>query len=195
MSLLRSATRADTGDTAHRAISAALMRIVKGGEALQMKVVSKRHEQTKPADNHRDFERRRFRSDADLMTCMPRPKKTTLILLVFAPWMFHISFAFAKSGDQNAQATTSSNRIARGDIPLNLLEVEGGGLSARTPDGITPISKSTTNNSARSRASWIFPAPSTGWPTMPIRKLLLASSADSSVFVSEVAIPSLQIGH
>jgi hypothetical protein len=30
---------------------------------------------------------------------------------------------------------------------------------------------------------------------MPIRKLLLASSADSSVFVSEVAIPSLQIGH
>ena len=55
---------------------------------------------------------------------MPGQKKTIPSLLVFAIWMFQISFALAESRDI-ARPATPSNRIAGGDMPLNLLEVEG----------------------------------------------------------------------
>ena len=183
MSSLRSAPRADTGDAAHRAISAALMRILKRGEALQMKIVSQRHEQTKPADNRRDFEKRSFRSDADLMTCMPRPKKTILILLVFAVWMSHISFAFAKSGDQNAQATTSSNRIAGGDMPLNLLEVEGRWVVSTNSGWHNSYLQIYDELQRKVSGRMDLPGAWYGLAYDAKRKLLLVSSPDSSIYV------------
>src|SRR5271170_4304033 len=71
------------------------------------------------------FDREGDLFDADLPTGMLAIMKTISSLLLFAVWMFQPSSVSAGPGDQNAQPPSPPHRIAGGDMPLNLLEVDG----------------------------------------------------------------------
>jgi DNA-binding beta-propeller fold protein YncE len=142
------------------------------------------HEQARSVDNRRGFDvKKRFRSNADLVRSMPGHKKTTFILLVFAVWMFQVPFAFAQSRDNDAQLATSAHRVAGGDMPLNLLEVEGRWVVSTNSGWHNAYLQIYDEQQRKVSGRMDLPSAWYGLSYDAKRKLLLASSADSSVYV------------
>jgi DNA-binding beta-propeller fold protein YncE len=113
---------------------------------------------------------------------MPGQKKTIPSLLVFAIWMFQISFALAESRDI-ARPATPSNRIAGGDMPLNLLEVEGRWVVSTNSGWHNAYLQIYDEQQRKVSGRMDLPSAWYGLAYDAQRKLLLASSAESSVYV------------
>jgi DNA-binding beta-propeller fold protein YncE len=138
----------------------------------------------KPAYNHRDFDvKKKLPSEAVLPTDMPRHKKTIPALLVFAVWMFHVSLALAEPRYHDAQPATFANRIAGGDMPLNLLEVEGRWVVS-TNSGWHNAYLQIYDEQLRKVSGRVdLPSAWYGLAYDAKRKFVLASSPDSAVYV------------
>jgi DNA-binding beta-propeller fold protein YncE len=138
----------------------------------------------KPAlDRHAFDVKRKLPSKAVLPTYTPRHKKTIPALLVLALWMFHVSFALAESRDHYAQSATLANRIAGGDMPLNLLEVDGRWVISTNSGWHNAYLQSYDEQLHKVSARVDLPSAWYGLAYDAKRKLVLASSPDSAVYV------------
>jgi DNA-binding beta-propeller fold protein YncE len=140
--------------------------------------------QVKAAHNHHGFDvNKTLRSKPGLLRGTPGPKKSIPALLVLAVWMFHVSFTFAGSREQNAAPPTFANRIAGGDMPLNLLEVEGRWIVS-TNSGWHNAYLQIYDEQLRKVSGRVdLPSAWYGLAYDVKRKLVLASSPDSAVYV------------
>jgi DNA-binding beta-propeller fold protein YncE len=116
-----------------------------------------------------------------LMTCTRNRTKTIPILLIFALWFFFLSFA--ASGDTHATPARSSNRIAGGDMPLNLLEVEGRWIVSTNSGWHNSYLQIYDELQREVSGRMDLPGAWYGLAYDAQRKLLLASSPDSSIYV------------
>jgi hypothetical protein len=138
----------------------------------------------KPAlDRHAFDVKRKLPSKAVLPTYTPRHKKTIPALLVLALWIFHVSFALAESRDHYAQSATLANRIAGGDMPLNLLEVDGRWVISTNSGWHNAYLQSYDEQLHKVSARVDLPSAWYGLAYDAKRKLVLASSPDSAVYV------------
>ncbi len=122
------------------------------------------------------------RSNADLTMNAPGSMKTIQILLVFALSLLRISFTLAASGD-NLAAPAPSNRIAGGDMPLNLLEVEGRWVVSTNSGWHNSYLQIYDELQRKVSGRMDLPAAWYGLAYDAKRQLLLASSPDSSIYV------------
>ena len=122
-------------------------------------------------------------SKAVLPTDTPRPKKTIPALLVLAFWMFHAPFALAESRDHDVQPAVFANRIAGGDMPLNLLEVDGRWVISTNSGWHNSYLQVYDEQLHKVSARLDLPSAWYGLAYDAKRKLVLASSPDSAVYV------------
>jgi DNA-binding beta-propeller fold protein YncE len=107
--------------------------------------------------------------------------KMTARLIVFAVWIFLTTFAPASPADQNSQ-TPSEHRIAGGDIPLNLLEVEGRWVISTNSGWKNSYLQIFDEQEHKVSSRMDLPSAWYGLAYDAERKLLVASSAESSIY-------------
>jgi DNA-binding beta-propeller fold protein YncE len=106
--------------------------------------------------------------------------KTIRTLLLFAALIFLAYFAFAGDGDQSAQP---SHWIAGGDMPLNLLEIEGRWVVSTNSEWHNAYLQVYDEQRHRISDRVDLPGAWYGLAYDSKRKLLLASAEDSSIYV------------
>ena len=113
-----------------------------------------------------------------LAMCKPRH-----ILVAFAICLLHISFALAREGDNNTPSASSGHRIAGGDMPLNLLEVEGRWVVTTNSGWHNSYLQVYDELQRKVSGRMDLPGAWYGLAYDNKRKLLLASSPDSLIYV------------
>lgn len=112
---------------------------------------------------------------------MRRSKDTIQILLVFALCLLPLSFA--ASAHNHVPQTASSSRVAGGDMPLNLLEVEGRWIVSTNSGWHNSYLQSYDEVQHKVSGRMDLPGAWYGLAYDAKRKLVLASSPDSSIYV------------
>jgi hypothetical protein len=136
-------------------------------------------DQAKPMENQRYLNiQKGHRSYRVLALCMPRQ-----ISVVLAICLIHISIALARSGDNNTLPAPSGHRIAGGDMPLNLLEVEGRWVVTTNSGWHNSYLQIYDQVQRKVSGRMDLPGVWYGLAYDDKRKLLLASSPDSSIYV------------
>ena len=105
------------------------------------------------------------------------------ISVVLATCLLPISFALARSGDNNTPPAPSAHRVASGDMPLNLLEVAGRWVVTTNSGWHNPYLQIYDELEHKVSGRMDLPAVWYGLAYDSKRKLLLASSPDSAVYV------------
>ena len=107
----------------------------------------------------------------------------TISLLVFAVWMLQSTLAFAGGGDQYTQPPSVAHRIAGGDMPLNLLEIDGRWIVSTNSGWHNAYLQIYDEQQHKVSSRIDLPSAWYGLAYDAKRKLLLASSAESSIYV------------
>jgi DNA-binding beta-propeller fold protein YncE len=108
--------------------------------------------------------------------------KEISVLILFAVCVFPGSLALAEPQTRNARPPVSSRRIAPGDMPLNLLEVDGRWVVSTNSGWRNAYLQAYDEQQHRVSARIDLPSAWYGLAYDPTRKLLLASGAESSIY-------------